>query len=1041
MKKVLLSILLIIVSCFYVSSTPITGTVVEDITNEPIIGANVIIIGNKMGTITDIDGNFVLNSTTKSAELQISYVGYNNYKVLWKEGKGKLSITLKKKASELDELVVIGYGVQKKSDLTGAISSIKAKDIQSMATSTVSQALQGKAAGVEVVRNSGAPGASTSIRIRGMGTVNNSEPLYVVDGISMDKIDYLSPDDIESIEVLKDASSAAIYGSRAANGVILVTTKSGKNSSKKFNINLSAYYGLQHAANTPNSMSQSEYACFSDYIQNQANMTELNASGKYVMNEASAKLAATCPNSWWDEVTRTAPMYKANISIFGEKEGFNYYISGNIQGTDGIIKESAYNRKSLNMKLNLKLSNSVNVGANLNYTREDKTIVNEGQWGIVKTAINYSPFVPIKDPVSGNYLWTTPYENLRRTTYDWSNNNLVGQLNLNWNIVKGLTFSTRASYTMSNSDIDQFNRSNSNDMAVGSNSYTVARNPITQSNLSWENILTYINKIGKHNFNVTVGHTMEMAKYTNNSASGKGYGGYDESFDALEFAQYNRIFSGYSEGANSLSFLGRASYDYAGKYLIQANFRADASSRFAAKNRWGFFPSVSAGWKINGENFLKDCEWISLLKLRLGWGQLGNNKIGNYAYMNMVSGTNEYIYGSGVPSINPAMSINKYGNPDIKWERTESYSAGVDFNLFNNSLTTSFDIFMKDTKDMLIAVPIVNMAGYPNIPLQNAGSVRNKGFEIQANYRNNIGDFRYEVGGNLTYVKNRVTSLGETGEPIYGGDLKNPNKLGYVNRTTVGAPIGGFYGWKTAGLMQESDFDTDGNSLVPTFASSRKFNPGDMKFVDINKDGLIDDNDKTYLGNAQPNMYYAFNINLGYKAFDLSLFFQGVAGNDIYNVTNYFLYSSVMYDGVWAAGNYSNSAKDFFDKVYRPANSTGKNYRDNWGPNTAGTVPAPSTDPTRNEMNFRNSDFYIEDGSYLRLKQIQLSYTMPTTLCKKTKYINGFKAYVTVTNPFTITKYSGMDPETGNSGNLFMSIDQGTYPQSRSYMLGVILDF
>lgn len=1029
-----------------VFAAEITGKVIDANTKEPVIGANVMVKGMTIGTSTDLDGNFNLQTTKKSAELKISYVGYTTKNVDWENGQSPLIVELSEDSAELEELVVIGYGVQKKSDLTGAISSIKSKDIQNTPTSTVSQALQGKAAGVEVVVNSGAPGSGTSIRIRGMGTVNNSEPLYVVDGVPMETIDYLSPDDIDAIEVLKDASSAAIYGSRAANGVILVTTKSGKNSTKKFNISLSAYYGIQHASNTPETMSQSEYASFSDYIQNQANMTELDADGKYVMTEASRKLAATCPGSWWDTVTRTAPMYKASMAIFGENSGFNYYISGNIQGTDGIIKESTYGRKSLNMKLNLKLSETVTVGANMNYTREDKTIVNEGNWGIVKTALNYSPFVPVTDPVSGNYNWTTPVENLRRNTYDWDNNNLVGQLNLNWNIVKGLTFATRASYSMSNSDIDQFKRYNANDQAVGVNNYTVVRNPINSSNLGWENIITYITSYKKNNFNITAGQTMEMTRYSNNYISGDGYGGYDDSFDAIEFAQYNKYMSGYTETCNSLSFLGRLSYDYNGKYLLQANFRADASSRFAPKNRWGYFPSVSAGWKMNGENFLKDYEWITLLKLRAGWGQLGNNRIGNYAYRTMVStvsgSSNEYIYGTGIPSITPAMSITKYGNPDIKWERTESYSVGVDFNLFSNSLTTAFDFFIKDTKDMLIAVPIVNMAGYPNIPMQNAGSVRNKGFEVQANYRNKAGDFRYEVGGNLTYLKNRVTSLGEKGEPIYGGNLEYPNNLGYVNKTTIGAPIACFYGWKTGGLMQESDFDENGNSMVPTFASSKKFKPGDMKFIDINKDGVIDDNDKTFIGNPQPSLYYAFNINLGYKAFDLSLFFQGVAGNDIYNVTNYFLYSSVQYDGYWTNGSFSNSAKDYFNKVYRPAvTSANPTYRDNWGPNTGGTVPSPSTDPTRSEMNFRNSDFYIEDGSYLRLKQIQLSYTMPASVCKKTKVLNGFKAYATVSNLFTITKYSGMDPEVGSSGNLFMGIDQGTYPQSRSYMLGVIVDF
>ncbi|MCH4154970.1 MAG: TonB-dependent receptor [Muribaculaceae bacterium] len=1040
MNRIIL-VILCFISLLPVYGAEIAGTVIDGSTHEPIIGANVKVEGQKLQTVTDLDGKFAMTTTAQTAKVTISYVGYKTQHVDWKAGGNALQITLFETSSELDEVVVIGYGVQKKSDLTGAVSSIKSGEIQSMPTTSVAQALQGKASGVEVVRNSGAPGSSTSIRIRGMGTVNNSEPLYVVDGIAMDKIDYLSSDDIESIEVLKDAASAAIYGSRAANGVILVTTKKG--GSKKYDINFSGYYGIQNVLNKPDVMSQTDYAKFSDYVQNQGNMTELNSAGNLVMNSAAVALAKTCPSSWWDEVTQNASQYKANLSISGNTGGFNYYLSGGIQGTDGIIKQSDYQRKSLDMKINMKLSDKVNVGANLIYSREDRTVVPEGQWGVVKTAIDYNPFTPIIDPVSGSYNWSTPVEMLRRATYDWYNNNLLGQLNLTWDIYKGLKFVTRASYTSYNSDIDGFNKYNGNDRAVGTIQYTVSRYPVTTTNFSWENIATYSNVFGKNHLDLTVGQTMEKYKTDVNSFSGTGYGGYDDSFDAMAFAQYGRAVSGYTEGCNTFSLLGRVSYNYAEKYLLQVNFRADACSRFAKTNRWGYFPSASIGWKLNEESFLKPYKWISLLKVRLGWGQLGNNKIGNYAYKTVVSSSgSQYIYGTGVPSIVPAYSITQYGNPNIKWERTQSYSAGLDFNILKNRLSTTLDFFIKDTKDMLIAVPIVYMAGYPNTPMQNAGSVRNKGFEFQASYKDNIGSFRYEVGGNATYVKNRVTKLGSRGEPIYGGYLNSPNNLGYTNKTTVGAPIACFYGWKTDGLMKESDFDADGNALVPTFASNNKYNPGDMKFVDVNKDGVIDDNDKTYLGNPQPSWYYSFNIDLGYKDFDLSLFFNGEQGNSIFNATKYFMYSCVNSGGSWANGGFSNSASDYFSKVYRPSTSgQGTTYRDHWGPNVGGTVPAPSTDPTRNEINFRTSDFYIESGSYLRLKQIQLTYTLPKALCEKSKFLSSFKAYLTVTNPLTFTKYSGMDPEVGTSSNLFMGIDEGVYPQSRSYTMGVIMDF
>lgn len=1040
-------LLLFLLSCSATFAQKITGKVIDAVTKEPLIGATVIIKGSQTGGVTDMDGLFSLPSSLKSANLDVSYVGYLSRSVVWTEAK-PLIVQMKEDLQNLDEVVVIGFGVQKKSDLTGAVSSIKASEIAALPSTHVVQALQGKASGVEVVQNSGAPGSSTSIRIRGMGTVNNSDPLYVVDGIPMDDINYLSSDDIESIEILKDASSAAIYGSRAANGVVLVTTKSGKGSTKKFNINFSGYIGQQAVASKPDIMSKNDYIFFDDYVGNSYSKTVKAPDGRLVVRDEYQGLLDKGVN-WWDEISRNATMYKVNLAVFGGDKNLNYYISGNLLNSQGIVKESDYARKSLNAKINVKLIENLSLGANITYSREDKTVVNEGQWGIIKTAINYNPLTPIYD-INGSYNWTTPVESLRRTTYEWFNNNIIGQLNLDWDIVKGLKFSTRASYTIYSKDIDQFKRYNTNPEIVGDIKYDVRRAPVTSQNFSWDNILNYNTTIEDHSFNVMVGQTMETSNYNETTVEGTGFGGYGDNFDAINFARFNQKGSGYSSAWSSLGLLGRVSYDYANRYLFQANFRADASSRFASQNRWGFFPSLSVGWKINSEAFMRDITWISLLKLRGGWGQLGNNRIKNNEYMNLVVPSYEnYIYGSGLPYLKPGMSVTQYGNQDILWERTESYSAGLDFNLFSNRLTTSLDFFVKDTRDMLIAVPIVYSAGWSNTPMQNAGSVRNTGVEFQASYKDRIGDFRYEIGGNISKIKNNITSLGKYGEPILGGNLDNPNNLGYVNRTVLDAPIGCFYGWKTNGIMQPSDFDAQGNPLVPTFASTRKYNPGDMKFADINGDRIIDDNDKTFLGSPHPDFFYGVTINAGYKGFDLSLFFQGVSGNSIYNVTKYFMYSPVQYNGVWPSGgqgNYSNVATDYFDKVYRPApNPDQPGYRDNWGANPNGTVPAPSSDASRNEMNFRNSDFYIEDGSYLRLKNVQLSYALPQSICQKAS-IKSLKVYVAATNLFTFTKYSGLDPEVGKrvgeeSNNLFIGIDEGTYPQARSYMFGVIFDF
>ena len=1045
-KALLLLFMIMLVIPVY--SQVITGKVIDANNKEPIIGASIQVKGTSIGTMSDLDGQFKITVKDKNASLQVSYVGYKTV-VQPLNGKTSITITLQESTQELDQVVVIGYGVQKKSDLTGAIASVDADEIAKLPATNVMHAIQGKAAGVEIVQNSGAPGASSTVRIRGMGTINNSDPLYVVDGIPMDNIDYLSPDDIESIEILKDASSAAIYGSRAANGVVLVVTKSGKNSQKILNVNFNAYLGWQESWKDPGLMDKQDFAYYSDFVNNLNIVTDYDAATGQMKVKPETQELIDKGVDWWDELSRSALMQKYNISLYGGNDKLNYYVSGNFQNTDGIIKESNYERKSFNGKMNAKLLKNLSLGTNLTYAREDRRVVGEGTWGVIKTAINYNPLTPIYDQ-NESYNWTTPIENLRRTTYDTYVNTFIGQITLDWDIVKGLKYSTRASYSNYASDQEQFNRYNVNPEIVGTIKYDVKRYPTTTDNISWDNILNYTAKWGDHDFSVMVGQTLETSTMKRTWAQGTGYGGYDDEFNALNFAQFSQSTSGYTTSWTALGLLGRISYDYKDRYLLQANFRADASSRFSKKNRWGYFPSVSAGWKINSESSMQNVDWISLLKLRAGWGQLGNNRIGNNAYATYVGQQSAtYIYGVGMPTIQPGMSISSYGNSDILWERTQSTSVGLDFNVLDNRISTSVDYFIKDTHDMLVAVPIVYSSGYTSTPMQNAGSVRNKGWEVQLSYKDRIGDFNFELSGNFTKVKNEVTALGGNNDAIYGGNLGSPNNLGYVNKTVVGAPIACFYGWKTAGIMTEADFNEDGSPKVPVFSSGSTYTPGDMKFVDVNGDGVIDDSDRTFIGNPNPDFYYGFNINMEYKGFDLSMFFQGVAGNEIYDVTKYFRYSNVAYNGVWENLNYlsySNVAKDYFDKVWRPVpDPANPSYRDHWGANLSGTVPLPSSDGTKNEMNFRNSDFYIQDGSYLRLKNIQLGYTFPKKWVNKLS-VSNLRVYASATNLFTITSYDGLDPEVGKtsgqeSNNLYLGIDQGVYPQARSYMFGVIIDF
>jgi len=1038
----------------------IAGKVVDNKTKEPIIGANVQVVGTTTGDISDVNGNFTVVTSEKSVSVEVTYIGYVSQKLTLTAGSNPV-IELKENTQALDEVVVIGYGVQKKSDLTGAVASVKAEDIQKVPTSTLSQALQGQAAGVEVVRNGGAPGAPTSIRIRGVGTINNSEPLYVVDGLPLDNIDFLSSNDIASIEILKDAASAAIYGSRAANGVVLITTKKGKENSRP-EINFNVYYGQQGITKGPSVMSKEEYPYFQDYVQNLATATDPTGAAAFpsspvqpnwALRPATTDLVNKGVNYWDYIIHHQSPEYNADLSVSGGTKDFNYYISGGLYHNDGIIQQSGYDRKNLNLKINTKIIKNLTLGANVSFTREDKSNIAQNNTGVVQTAITFDPLTPIMDPSTGDLTGNTPVELLRRLTYNSWKNTLLGQINLDWDITKGLKFTSRVGESMISSDNDQFNRWGNNDLNVltGYNA-VVHRNPSTTNHFNWDNILNYMNSFGKNNLNIMIGQSAEAATIQSYAVAGSLYGGYNESLDALNFAQYQLSASETTAGWSVLSFLGRLSYDYDSKYLLQVNFREDGSSRFAPDHRWGAFPSVSLGWKLTGEEFMQNVKWISFLKLRAGWGMLGNNNMldsnnqpSYFAYRSLIGVPGNYIYGTGVPTLQPAYSIWQFGNPNIVWEKTISQDIGLDLNLFNNRFTSSYDVFIKKTSDMLNAIPIPLMTGIPANPMQNTSSVQNKGAEIQAAWQDKIGNFHYSLGGNISYIKNRVTALGGQESPIWGGNLGAPTPLGYVTRTIVGAPIGAFYGYKTNGLLKDNDFDAQGNPIVPVFASTtQKFQPGDMKFVDVNGDGIIDSNDETYLGSPLPDLYYGFNFNIGYKDFNLSLFFQGVAGNKIYDAMKLFKYSDMQFNGTWATGGYGNVASNYFSEVYRPATATGT-FRDFFGANPNGTVPAPENNPTIDALNFSNSDFYLEDGSYLRLKNIQLSYTLPKKICERTKVINSCTAYITVSNLLTITKYTGLDPEVGSlstpgAGNLSNGIDLGVYPQSRSYMIGASID-
>lgn len=1049
--KSLLTLLLLTTS-WALWAQSVAGIVTDAETGEPLIGATIIIPGTQTGCITDFDGHFEMAVKEQVGHVSVSYMGYQTLDLPYRAGS-PMQIALAQEQEVLDEVIVIGYGVQKKSDLTGSVSSVAMDDVRSVASTNVAQALQGKAAGVEVVSNSGAPGSSISIRIRGMGTVNNSEPLYVVDGAPVENIENLSSDDIESIEILKDAASAAIYGARAANGVVLVTTKDGSKSKRKFNLELNMSAGMQGIIKQPNILSPEEYASYYDYVLNAYNYTVQQPDGSIGISDYQKPLVENA-NDWWKLTTRTGAMYKAGLAISGGDKDLNYYLSGNYTRSDGIVKQSDYQRINLTTKINARPVKNLLISAVMTYANSNQSVVASGANSVVKAAQIYNPLTTILDDHEA-YTYRTPIEVLRRLTYTKQQNEFRGQLGLNWDIIPGLTFVSRGSFVGKNGAVDRIQIGNTSEQVVGSNKYKVIVTPTSSSDFSWDNTLTLtifsengknaLTKVKGHSLNLMAGETMEMYKRRYVYATGFGYGGYDKEFNSMSFAQFEQAASSYTLGNNQFGFIARLNYNYKGRYYLQSNFRADASSRFSRKNRWGFFPSVSVGWKISGEEWMQQQDVVSLLKIRAGWGQLGNNQINDLSRLTLLSYNNEgYIYGSGIPSLVTGMAITQYGNENIRWERTESSNVGIDLNFLRNRLTSSIDLFIKETKDMLIQVPIVYSSGFPNTPYQNAGSVRNKGIEVQLGWKDQVNDFSYSISGNISHVSNVVTSLGEKGEPILGGNLVAPNALGYVTRTTEGLPIGCYYGYMTDGLMQPEDFDEAGKPVVAVMESTTPYAPGDMKYKDINADGKIDDSDRTIIGSPHPDLYYGFNINLGYKGIDLTMFFQGSYGNDVFNVMRYFNYSYVSFNGSsngsWG-GEPSNVNRDYFDRVYRGGDNG--DYRSHWGANPGGDVPRPSSVSARSKQNYYASDFYVEDGSYLRLKNIQLSYTFPKSLMAKAG-LGSLKVYANATNVFTITRYGGLDPEVGKTdgeeaNNLSIGLDEGTYPQSRTIMFGLIM--
>lgn len=1019
-------------------SISVTGTILDSKNREPLIGASVLEKEKTNGTITDLDGRFSLK-TESTATLIVSFIGYETKEVSVNDNS-PLIILLEDKSVSIDEVVVIGYGVQKKSDVTGSISSISGKDVNNVPVASPLQALQGKAAGVNIIQNTGAPGSNTTIKIRGTGTVNDADPLYVVDGFIVDKIDYLNPNDIANVEILKDAASSAVYGARAANGVVLITTRSGEKG--KMTVSLDSYVGFSNPWKKIDVMDIEQYALMLDYING---VTDYSVDGKlyysknFLTNEYTYDqykfhkidtIRSNSPSNWWDAITQTGFKQQYNLSISGGTDKTKYMVSGSYFDEKGIVKSSEYNRLNTRINVSNQLTSWLNLTTNISYTNEKRQIIPEGQGSLLKRALYQSPMIYTCNS-KGYYSENHPIAVLERNHNTLVRDRMDLNLTLQAQLTKRLTYQFKISDYIIPEIRNRFYEVNSlnEDFQMPYDLTTVYQYRNLTNKWEVNNLLTFVWKNDVHNVSILAGQTAEGYNFSDQESTRKGTADNNANLWYLTSAYTGDKTYGLERRWTAFGFVGRLNYNLKDRYLFQFNFRSDASSVFDPSQRWGHFPSVSAGWKFSSESFMSDIDWLTLGKLRVGWGQLGNNRIDEMSRYTILETQYNYSFGIGNHILYPGTTATTIGNPGIYWEKTETYNFGLDLGLFKNSLTVGVELFDKLTTDMLLRVPVTLSAGLDDAPMTNAGSVSNKGFELSLNYRGNVNKFKYEAGFNVSFVKNKVVSLGTGNEPVYGAWLTESSILDYVTKTAVGMPIGSFYGYVTDGIFNSYDdvksspqYEEGKNDFEQTT------HPGDFRYKDLNGDGRISADDRVYLGSSLPDFVFGIPVAFSYSNFDVNIFFQGQTGNKIFNVMDYYLNNAAM----------GNLYADIRDKHWSgQLRDDRKFYTLNLN------AQIPDLDPTDAARNFRASDFFVKDGSYLRLKELRFTYTLDRALILKL-HLSSISVYASMYNLLTITSYNGFDPEVGKvtgteSNNLSMGVDHGNYPQSRTYTFGLKL--
>ena len=1013
--------------------------VVQDAAGEPIIGAFVVQQGTTNGTMTGVDGDFVL-SAPQGAAIEISCIGYAT-QVISNSGAQNLVVVLPDDTEMLEETVVIGYGVQKKSVVTAAIAKVDADALGVTAPTRVDAALKGLTAGVTVTSSSGQPGASSRIRVRGVGSINSSDPIYIVDGMPISGgIDYLNPNDIESIEVLKDAASGAVYGTRAANGVVLVTTKKGAKGSAKIDYNFS--YGISNPWKHRTVLNASEYA-----LMINEGMVNAGMAPRY-----ADPFSYGVGTDWQKEVfNANAPQQTHELSVSGASDTVNYYVSAGYTDQEGIVGGNfgRSNYKRLTLRSNTQFTlwdfshersflNKFVLTNQLSYANiSSKSVSENSQWGSpLGSALSLSPILGVyaTDEQLAGYATTYAGFNLLSDKdgkvfmvpgADYNEMvNPIASMSLPANDNWSHKFVAALAGELQIWDNLKFHSSLSIDMSFWGNSgytptfYLSGNNrrdktivsAQSEKGLVWqlENYITYNKEIGRHSFSVLLGQSalqnssdglyaerLNLAEewfskpYINNAPSVRAE-------DDLDMHNSGWVNSPY----RLASYFGRADYNYAERYMIQFTFRRDGSSRFGANSKWGNFPSVSVGWNIHNEPYLNIPRWLSNAKLRLSWGVNGSDAFEAFRYTTLTSRSNNYIFGDGEVTTEGVKSSG-LANPSLRWERSVQTDAGLDLGFFNNALTFTVDYYHKATDGMLLQVPTPSYVGESS-PWGNAGYMVNQGVEMELSYKFGRGDWNFRIGGNATYLHNRLISMGnESGFNNYDSF----QGAGTVTRGENGYPFPFFYGYKTDGIFQnQAEIDAyvnkDGNKIMPGAV------PGDVRFVDVNDDGVWDDTDRTYIGNGMPKWTGGLNFSASFKGLDFYMLWQGTYGNSIADLTR----------------------RIDIPESNMPAYMLGR-----WtGEGTSNTLPRYVRG---DNVNWQFSDLYVQDGSYLRLKNIQLGYTLPQKWTQKI-LINSLRIYVAAENLLTLTSYRGFDPEI-SSGGTSLGIDYGVYPQARTLMCGV----